>query len=30
VEAVEANSTFPSAINPKYVVNAYEFCHPAN
>lgn len=29
-KAVELNSTFPSVISPKAVVNAYEFCRPAN
>lgn len=26
VRVVEANSTFPSAVNAKYVVDSYEFC----
>lgn len=30
VRAVEANSTFPSAIAPQYVVDSYEYCRPAN
>ncbi len=30
VRAVESNSTYPSVLDPKFVVDSYEFCHPAN
>lgn len=30
IRSVETNSTFPSVVNPNFVVDSYEFCHPAN
>jgi hypothetical protein len=29
-QAVETNSTFPSLVNARYVVDSYEFCHLVN
>lgn len=29
-QAIETNSTFPSVIDPNFVVDSYEFCHLAN